>query len=363
MPARAGAARVAGTMLRTFSITALAAAAVASAVAAPASAVQVVREGDALVLRGEPGERNHLIVAADAFSPSRLHFADRGNYPMGADPALGCELTSSGFGAFADCPYAGITTVRAEGADGDDELDLNWVDLPTGITYVLDGGPGRDDLEGPTSDFPVTLLGGEGDDRLDGGDGADLLDGGPGDDLVDGDDGDDEVHGGPGDDTVSGGRVRSRDLVDGGPGLDSSLADWNDNTADPEPISVTLDGRANDGRAGEGDNVIDVERIRTAQVAVLVAGRSPVEFEVEKSRAGASRLVGSPGPDKLAGYVGDDTIVGGRGRDVIFGHLGDDRIDARDGARDVVDCGDGDRDRVRADRIDRLSGCERVTRR
>ena len=40
---------------------------------------------------------------------------------------------------------------------------------------------------------------------------------------------------------------------------------------------------------------------------------------------------------------------------------GNDRIFARDGRKDRISCGSG-RDRVSADKIDVLTGCERVTR-
>jgi hypothetical protein len=84
----------------------------------------------------------------------------------------------------------------------------------------------------------------------------------------------------------------------------------------------------------------------------------------------ADRLVGGRGPDRIRGGRGADTLLGcagadtldpGRGRDVVSAGGGRDHIRARDGRRDVVRCGRG-RDLVRADRLDRLSGCERVLR-
>jgi len=345
--------------LRALPLLLALAALAAAALPAAAQATRVVREGDALILRADPGEVNHLAVSDDPFSSDRLHFGDRGRYGITWDPSLDCTGFDTGMGSFADCTYPGITEVRLEGADGDDELDVSWDELPRSLVYVLDGGPGNDHLEGPTTDFPITLLGGEGDDHVYGGQGADVLDGGPGNDDVDGNDGDDVVQGGPGDDVVSGGRRMSTDVIDGGPGNDASVADWNDNTAEPQPIAVSLDGVANDGRAGEQDNVVGIERIRTAQVATLIAGADPVEFEVEKSRVGPSRLVGGPGADRLATYVGDDTIDGGAGPDVIFAHLGSDTVEARDGERDVIDCGDGV-DTAFVDPIDAVSNCETV---
>ncbi|MBX5443331.1 MAG: hypothetical protein IRZ32_17620 [Solirubrobacteraceae bacterium] len=196
--------------------------------------------------------------------------------------------------------------------------------------------------------------------RVEGGHGNDLIDGGPGDDVLDGGDGDDWVLGGPGDDTLAGGRRLSSDVIDGGPGRDAILDDWHDGTEDLPPVVVRLDGRPNDGRPDERDNVIGVERIRTALVSTLVAGRAPVHFEVRRSPIGRSRLVGSPGDDRLVGADGDDVIVGGRGTDAILGGGGNDRIEARDGVRDLIDCGPGLRDVAIVDRLDVVDDCERV---
>jgi Ca2+-binding RTX toxin-like protein len=78
--------------------------------------------------------------------------------------------------------------------------------------------------------------------------------------------------------------------------------------------------------------------------------------------AGDDRLVGGRGNDRLIGGPGDDTLAPGLGRDSVSGGGGNDTINARDGLRETIDCGAG-RDTVRADRSDRLKGCERVTRR
>jgi Ca2+-binding RTX toxin-like protein len=73
--------------------------------------------------------------------------------------------------------------------------------------------------------------------------------------------------------------------------------------------------------------------------------------------------VGGSGPDVIRGRGGNDVIVGGRGRDTLEGGAGNDRINARDGAVDVVRCGTG-RDVVIADRVDRVArDCEVVRRR
>jgi Tol biopolymer transport system component len=63
-------------------------------------------------------------------------------------------------------------------------------------------------------------------------------------------------------------------------------------------------------------------------------------------------IVGSPANDRIRGTVGNDRIIAA---------AGNDRIWVRDDRRDVVNCGAG-LDRVIADRLDRLTGCEDVER-
>jgi Tol biopolymer transport system component len=95
---------------------------------------------------------------------------------------------------------------------------------------------------------------------------------------------------------------------------------------------------------------------------------------------GADRIEGTPRRDRICGRPGDDridagagndyvdagsgrdTVLAGRGRDTVRGGGGSDVIVARDGERDVVDCGT-ETDTVIADRKDVIRGCERVLRR
>jgi Ca2+-binding RTX toxin-like protein len=72
-------------------------------------------------------------------------------------------------------------------------------------------------------------------------------------------------------------------------------------------------------------------------------------------------LIGGPGNDKLNGGKGNDTLIGNGGKDSLVGGPGNDTINSRDGVRELVKCGPG-RDKVRADKKDRLSGCESVRR-
>jgi hypothetical protein len=77
--------------------------------------------------------------------------------------------------------------------------------------------------------------------------------------------------------------------------------------------------------------------------------------------AGNDNLVGGSGNDLLSGGSGGDVIVGGPGKNRYDGGHGKDSINAANGVRELVDCGFG-RDFVKADRRDRLNGCERVKR-
>jgi RTX calcium-binding nonapeptide repeat (4 copies) len=76
---------------------------------------------------------------------------------------------------------------------------------------------------------------------------------------------------------------------------------------------------------------------------------------------GDDRLSGGGGPDSLYGDAGRDRLAGGGGPDRLLGGAGADLIRAVDGRRDLVRCGAG-RDRVWADAVDSVAGCERVRR-
>ena len=88
-------------------------------------------------------------------------------------------------------------------------------------------------------------------------------------------------------------------------------------------------------------------------------------------QAGRDTLLGGRGNDRLNGGAGNDRLVGGGGRDVLTGGpgrntylagAGNDTVRARNGRRELINCGKG-RDRAIVDRRDRVRGCERVTRR
>jgi Ca2+-binding RTX toxin-like protein len=79
--------------------------------------------------------------------------------------------------------------------------------------------------------------------------------------------------------------------------------------------------------------------------------------------AGDDCLSGGNGNDTLTAGAGNDTLTGGNGKDKFDAGGGNDTINSRDKRRETVRCGTGKKDRVTADRSDRLIGCEKVKRR
>jgi hypothetical protein len=291
-----------------------------------------------------------------------------------------------------ECPFP--RQLRVVTGAADDIVTVSY-GFPGTIPITLDGGAGNDRLSG--GDGPETLLGGPGDDELKGYAGNDLLDGGDGNDTLSGYSGSDVLHGGAGDDNLSpdGYEQPSADVVDGGPGIDTIDEDYSSRFSDgPTPhVSITLGGGADDGRAGEGDDVTGIERLELSNGLTMVGTDAPeyvhlVQVIDPSSLSGGGgnddlhagdgddTLDGGSGDDHLDGGFGDDVIVGGPGRDVIFGDraggdcgplwckypYGNDTIDARDGEIDSITCGAGT-DTVLADPQDVVApDCENVQR-
>ena len=131
-----------------------------------------------------------------------------------------------------------------------------------------------------------------------------------------------------------------------------------DTPANGFPIIVQRPGPRASPPAGFPGGACAFERRGTRRIDPII-GTAADERIV--GLAGDDRLYGLDGDDCLIGGPGADTLHGGTGIDLLDGGGGRDAIVAVDRTRDVVRCGPG-RDRVRADRVDRLSGCERVTR-
>jgi Ca2+-binding RTX toxin-like protein len=80
-----------------------------------------------------------------------------------------------------------------------------------------------------------------------------------------------------------------------------------------------------------------------------------------KGEAGSDKLQGGLGNDKLDGGTGNDKLSGGPGKNSYSGGAGNDTINSANGKAETVKCGSG-KDSAKADRRDKLSGCEKVKR-
>jgi Ca2+-binding RTX toxin-like protein len=187
--------------------------------------------------------------------------------------------------------------------------------------------------------------------------------------------------------------VRTNGLVSfiPGPGADDLIAPAGDATWDYEiqtgSMHIDLDGVADDGPPGEGDNV----RPGTAVVKVssgdhvLIgddtanvftvggSGHSVLEGgggndQLASNQNGGATIRGGAGDDYVFGSAGPDLIEGGDGNDNLQAYYGVDQVDAGPGddivqswddAADAVDCGDGT-DKVIVDALDTTTNCETV---
>lgn len=146
--------------------------------------------------------------------------------------------------------------------------------VPQGQEIVIRTGGDDDIIEVPKgTNVHVTILGGDGSDRIQGGDGGERILAG---------DGDDEVQAGAGDDVVLAGR--GRDYVDG--------------QGDDDVLS-----------GGVGDDTV---------------------YGLD----GSDRILGGTGTDYLEGAKGNDIVLGGEGDDIVSGGRDDDTLVA--GAGDDV---------------------------
>ena len=115
---------------------------------------------------------------------------------------------------------------------------------------------------------------------------------------------------------------RGADSISGGTGLDLVTYEHRTST---QPLTVTIDNVANDGSAGEGDNVrTDVENLAGGAGDDSLTG-STANNQVW-GMAGTDTIVGNLGIDRLLGGDGNDSIAGSGGSDLLWGGLGDDDL-------------------------------------
>jgi Ca2+-binding RTX toxin-like protein len=255
---------------------------------------------DGVANDGESGEGDNVEVDVEDVSGGQ-----------GSDTVTGSAANNALTGG-----PGGLDTLR--GLAGDDYLSAPW-----GGSAVLVGG---DDEDG--------LYGSNGSDRLSGGDGDDFFQGGQGNDTMSGDAGDDRVY------VDWSGTADGADVISGGAGDD--WAQYDQRVAD---LTISLDGAANDGETGEGDNVKpDIESVVGGTGADHITGNAGDNVLYGMWSWSADRndvLTGGAGSDQLFGALGNDTLIGGDGEDYMQGADGDDSFQAKDGGSDTVDGGAG----------------------
>jgi len=196
----------------------------------------------------------------------------------------------------------------------------------------LSGGLGNDRLYGESFFFngiPLdandTLLGDAGDDYLSGDYGNDILNGGTGDDTLVGGDGNDQLNGGPGNDSLDGGSGGDVYVFGRGSGRDFAYGDSED------VIRLTSDVTPSDVTVTRSDIVMYL-RINGTQdeIGAYLDPNDPtlrigqVEFangtiwDQATLFQKALSVVGTSGPDSLAGTTFNETFLGGQGDDEYF---------------------------------------------
>ena len=342
-----------------------------------------------IVVTAQPGERNTIMVEQ---RPRGVLVNDPGA------PLTGACRPSLGGGRFCVGSFDGVDVVLGDGDDsltsevggsveagqGDDQVHMG------GAFASMSGGPGADLLDATAADSaavnyadhtdgvtvrlngvaddgaagegdnvlgPVTgITGGSGNDDLQAGEHASGLFGGAGNDVLTGSPEGDTIVAGEGDDTLAGGG--GNDHLEGGAGADDlGGGDGFDEASyagATVPLSLSIGDGANDGAAGENDDI-------HGDVEALAGG------------SGNDVLTGTAGPNRLIAYGGQDVLRGGAGPDELIGWDDGDELDAgpgpdrvQAGARDRPLLADGERDRldcrkhapaIEADRIDLLRSC------
>jgi Ca2+-binding RTX toxin-like protein len=226
------------------------------------------------------------------FGPGRTPEAD-------GDSEIEVEVTGpANGGGILGSPGDDSFSVGLDGmslnADGD--LDVSLTDVEP--AFVVYGNDGHDSIDASDlgSEAFNRLDGGAGHDSLTGSDGEDTILGGDGSDWLVGNGEDDDIDGGPGDDRILEGAVTNGpDRIAGGAGFDR--LSYGERTG---AVTATPDGLANDGEAGEGDNVAaDIEAIRLPSTTAPsctydpVTGDVVVEYGYSDETLGVTRQQGS----------------------------------------------------------------------
>jgi hypothetical protein len=264
------------------------------------------------------GQHNTLDIAQGGPNDGRFVVTNTYDRPTGM-----ANLNNEGFAITprAECVGGLKPVVWAEDGVTDSHSlragTLNCTVPPTcqGLAATITGTSGNDTLTGTAG--PDVIAGEGGDDTIKGLGDSDKLCGGTGDDSLSGFDGADTLNGGAGADTLGEGSAGGgADVLIGGSGIDAA-----NYGARAVALSISIDNAANDGAAGEGDNVrTDVEN--------LFGGGAGDTLTTSGSTL-ANRVFGRGGGDTLNvadGIAGNDLVDGGADLDACTSDLGDTTI-------------------------------------
>jgi Ca2+-binding RTX toxin-like protein len=260
---------------------------------------------------GEANDMNVLVVGEEGlFYDLQLLDADASIEPGpgcsgggGPGVAVHCRVhkptPGDNFSCFKGCQYTAGTKwdLRLTFKLGDAGSRLDTTALPAGASDP------QQTWAGP-SPIRVTVTPGAGDDTLLTGSGPDLIESSPGADLVRTGDGSDELNGGRLPD--------GPDDVDLGEGI-SDRIDYSERSGD---VRYDPTGLADDGGAGEGDNLGVADTVETGAGADTLAASPEPRTE--------GQFIGGAGDDTIHGGSGTDEIHGGEGNDELVGGAGDD---------------------------------------
>jgi Ca2+-binding RTX toxin-like protein len=201
--------------------------------------------------------------------------------------------------------FAGEAGLPAQAFHGDtidysDKTDPVYAIVGNSNSGTNCAPPAATNCEGDSITSAENFIGGENNDWFVGDANANTLSGHGGNDKLDGQAGNDILFGGAGDDNQLLGGAGG-DWISGGDGTDSvSYLDQAHNG-----VNVTLNGQADDGSPGEGDNLqADLENIEGSDGDDYLEGSDILNHLW--GREGNDELVGKGGPDTLEGNGGVD---------------------------------------------------------
>lgn len=334
--------RRAGVALAGVATIALAVAGAGTAQAAPPGSVWI--QGNGLQVLSPAGQANYVSMSQVG---AQIYVRDTVGTLAGQFPCVGIDAHT------VRCPAAPVAYFIVDTGDGNDRIvnrvaRTGRIVAGAGNDYVDDGPGNQGVLLGTGNDSAQvgigrdTVSGGTGIDtvaysaraaavslRLDGSanDGqageqdnifTDVENGlgGNGADVLVGSNLNNSLRGLGGNDLIFG--QGGQDYIDGGTGADQQFGGTGVDTASylgrAAALQVRIDNVANDGQAGEGDNVrTDVENLYGGNANDLLVGS-----------AGNNRLNGVGGNDSLHGLGGNDVLLGDAGSDFGFGSVGVD---------------------------------------